>query len=173
MSNQRKIQELLHAKEDNNQTWDERFIDIAREVSSWSTCIRFGYHNGALLVLDNKILATGCNGAPDKIRSCNDRGFCIRKKMGIESGTKLEICYALHAEQNAILQAARFGISLEGATLYVLRKPCLNCFKMLINSGISRIVYQQDNFDNEVYQDIASQCDIEFKHIPFKGEDEK
>ena len=165
MSNQRRIKELLQEKEDNDQTWDERFIDIAREVSTWSTCVRVDKQNGALLVLDNKILATGCNGLPDKIRSCKEKGYCIRKKNGIKSGTKLEVCYALHAEQNAILQALRFGISLEGATLYILRRPCLNCFKMLINSGIKRIVYQEENFDNEVYQDIVSQCDIEFKQI--------
>jgi dCMP deaminase len=171
-SNRRKVQELLQSKEDNNQTWDERFLDIAREVSTWSTCTRPEKHNGAIIVSDNKILSTGCNGAPENVKSCRDRGYCIRKKLGIESGTRFEVCYALHAEQNALLQAARYGISLEDATLYVLRKPCINCFKMLINSGIKRIVYKEENFDNEVYDDIADQCKIEFKKISTQKEED-
>lgn len=151
---------------------DERFLSIAREVSKLSTCVRFGKRNGAVIVLDNQILSTGCNGAPEGVKTCAERGYCTRKKLGIESGTKLEVCYALHAEEVALMNAAREGIVLDGATMYVLRQPCISCFKLILNAGIKKVVYSDTNFDNEVYKDMLSQVNTELVCVPFKGEDE-
>ena len=94
-----------------------------------------------MIVRDRRILTTGYNGAPAGMRSCVEKQACIRMKMGIDSGTHHELCYAIHAEQNAIIQAAKLGVSIEGATLYCTHQPCVICAKMIVNSGISRVVY--------------------------------
>ena len=82
--------------------WDKRFMELTEHISGWSSCIRGNRHVGAVIVRDKRIIATGYNGAPQGIKSCADKGECIRNKMGIKSGTMQEICYAVHAEQNAI-----------------------------------------------------------------------
>ena len=87
--------------------------------------------------------------------SCKERGECLRNKLGIESGTRQEVCYAIHAEQNAIVQAAKMGVSLEGATIYITHQPCSMCARMIINSGIKRIVYLEgypDEFSLELLE---------------------
>lgn len=124
--------------------WDPRYMSVAKLVATWSTCIRDNRQVGAVIVKNNRIVSTGYNGAPSGIKSCQDRGECLRNKLGIESGTRQEICYSVHAEQSAIVQAAKMGISIEGATIYVTHQPCSLCSRMLINSGIKRIVYEQD-----------------------------
>ena len=121
--------------------WDTRFMKLAFHISEWSSCIRIGRQVGALTVRDKRVLTTGYNGAPQKIMSCAERNECMRNKNKIESGTKQELCYAVHAEQNAIVQAAKLGISLDGATLYCTHHPCAICTKLIINSGITRVVY--------------------------------
>ncbi len=122
--------------------WDKRFADMADLVGSWSSCYQDGRHVGAVIVKDNRILATGYNGAPSGVTSCKDRGECLRKKLNIASGTRQEVCYAVHAEQNAICQAAKMGLSVKGATIYVTHQPCTICTKMIINSGITRVIYK-------------------------------
>lgn len=121
--------------------WDSRFIDMAKLVSGWSSCHRDGRQVGAVIVKDKRILTTGYNGAPSGVFNCRDKGVCMRDEKGIKSGTCQELCYAVHAEQNAIIQAAKMGISVDGATIYVTHQPCSICTKMIINSGIKRIVY--------------------------------
>lgn len=123
--------------------WDKRFMELTEKVAEWSSCFQDNRHVGAVIVKDKRILTTGYNGAPSGILSCVERGECMRKKLNIPSGTRHELCYAVHAEQNAIIQAARLGISLEGATLYCTHQPCVICAKMIINAGIKRIVYKE------------------------------
>lgn len=120
-------------------SWDEYFMTLANQVATRTTCVRRAV--GCVLVRDKRILATGYNGAPSGLRHCGEVG-CMRQQLGVPSGQKHELCRALHAEQNAIIQAARHGISIEGATIYVNTQPCVLCAKMLINAGISEIVYQ-------------------------------
>lgn len=123
--------------------WDQRFMDIAKLVSGWSSCYKPNRQVGAVIVRDKRILTTGYNGAPQGIPSCKERSECIRENLGIASGTRQEICYAVHAEQNAIVQAAKLGLSLEGATIYCTHQPCSICTRLIINSGIKRVVYDQ------------------------------
>ena len=115
--------------------WDKRFMLVA----TWTSCAREGRAVGAIIVKNKRILTTGYNGAPAGIFNCRDKGECMRDKMGIPSGTRQELCYAVHAEQNAIIQAAKLGVSVDGATLYCTHQPCTICTKMIINSGIRRI----------------------------------
>lgn len=122
--------------------WDYRFMEMAELVSTWTSCARKGRAVGAVIVRNKRILTTGYNGAPSGIVNCRDKGYCLRDQLGIPSGTQQEKCYAVHAEQNAIIQAAKFGVSVEGATLYCTHQPCAICTKIIINSGITRIVYK-------------------------------
>ena len=120
-------------------SWDEYFMEITELVKSRSTCIR--RQVGALTVKDNRILTTGYNGAPQGCKHCEEIG-CLRQEKGIPSGERHELCRAIHAEQNAIVQAAYSGISLKGATLYVTTQPCVLCSKLAINAGIVKIIYR-------------------------------
>jgi len=120
--------------------WDEYFMQVADVVARRSTCIRRNV--GAVIVKDKRILATGYNGAPTGLAHCADVG-CLREELGIPSGERHEICRGLHAEQNAIIQAAKYGIPVEGSTIYCTAEPCSLCTKMLINSGIVRIVFKE------------------------------
>lgn len=133
--------------------WDVRFMEVARLVGTWASCYQAERKIGAVIVQNKRIIATGYNGAPAGIRTCVERGECMRKKLGIPSGTRQEMCYATHAEQNAIIQVARLGISTEGATLYCTHQPCNMCAKMIVNAGITRVVYEQgypDQFAVEI-----------------------
>jgi dCMP deaminase len=125
-------------------SWDEYFSRIAVEVSKRSTCLR--RRVGAILVLDKRILATGYNGAPRGLRHCLEAG-CLRAKHGVPSGQRHELCRGLHAEMNALIQAASHGIRVEGATLYSTSFPCSLCAKMIINGGVRRVVAQSDYAD--------------------------
>ena len=150
---------------ENQMKWDKRFMSIAKDVATWSSCVRNGRQVGSVIVKNNRILTTGYNGAPAGIKSCKERGFCLRDKLGIQSGTRAEMCYAIHAEQNAVIQAAKMGISVEGATIYVTHQPCSVCTRILINSGISRIVY--DNaYPDEFSLDLLKESGIELVHLP-------
>lgn len=124
---------LKHARP----TWDEYFLEVAGLVAKRSTCLRRSV--GAVLVKDKRILATGYNGAPSGLKHCIDVG-CLRQKLGIPSGERHELCRALHAEQNALIQASLYGISVKESTLYATNQPCVICAKMLINAGIKEIV---------------------------------
>lgn len=123
--------------------WDKRFMDLAYSIASWSSCYQENRKIGAIIVKNKRILTTGYNGAPSGIVNCVERQECLRRKMNIPSGTQQEICYAVHAEQNAIVQAAKLGVSIEKATIYCTHQPCALCAKMIINAGIERIVYKE------------------------------
>jgi dCMP deaminase len=118
-------------------SWDEYFLELAKLVSKRATCLRRSV--GAVLVKDKKILATGYNGAPSGLEHCADIG-CLRERLKIPSGERHELCRGLHAEQNVLLQAALYGISTKGSSLYITNQPCIICAKMMINAGIREIV---------------------------------
>ena len=117
--------------------WDEYFLDIAKLVAKRSTCLR--RQVGALIVKNRRILTTGYNGTPSGITHCEVTG-CLREKLKVPSGERHELCRGLHAEQNAIIQAALYGVNIEGGTLYCTNQPCSICAKMLINAGIKEIM---------------------------------
>ena len=123
--------------------WDHRFMEMAQLVSTWASCYQQERKVGAVIVKDKRVMTTGYNGAPSGVKTCVERGECLRKKLGIPSGTRHEMCYAVHAEQNAIIQAARLGVSIDGATLYCTHQPCGICAKMIVNAGIARVVYNE------------------------------
>ena len=120
-------------------------MDITHLVSKRSTCLR--RQVGAVLVKDKKILATGYNGAPSRLDHCLEVG-CLREEKGIPSGERHELCRGLHAEQNAIVQAAYHGVGIQGSTLYCTNHPCTICSKMIINAGITQIVYEEGYADS-------------------------
>ena len=124
-------------KKEDRPDWNEYFVDIALLVSRRSTCTRRSV--GAVLVKDKRILATGYNGAPSGLAHCSEVG-CLREQQKVPSGQRHELCRGLHAEQNAIIQAAFHGISIAGATLYCTTVPCSICLKMLINAGIHQMI---------------------------------
>ncbi len=125
---------------------DEYFLEIATVVAKRSTCLRNKV--GAVIVRDKRIISTGYNGAPSNMQHCLDIG-CIRQQQNIESGTRHEKCRAVHAEQNAIIQAALHGVVTEGATLYCTHQPCILCAKMIINAKIERVLYVIPYPDND------------------------
>ena len=140
----------------NEQKWDARFLQVAGLVATWSSCFQPNRQIGAVIAKNKRILATGYNGAGAGIISCVEKEECLRRQRGIDSGTMQEICYAVHAEQNAIAQAARIGIPVDGATLYCTHQPCVICAKMIINSGITRVVYKEgypDKFSLEMFKE--------------------
>lgn len=119
-------------------SWDQYFMEVCTVVAKRSTCLR--RQVGAVLVKDKRILATGYNGPPHGLAHCEKTG-CLRDFLGVPSGERQEICRALHAEQNALIQAARYGISVDGSMLYCTNQPCATCMKMLINAGINKVIY--------------------------------
>ncbi|OPX78535.1 MAG: tRNA-specific adenosine deaminase [Methanosaeta sp. PtaB.Bin039] len=123
---------------------DQYFMEIAAVVSKRSTCLR--NQVGALFVKENRILSTGYNGAPTGLPHCDSVG-CLRER--VASGTRHELCRAVHAEQNAIIQAAIHGVSIEGATLYCTHQPCILCAKMMINGRVRKVVYRQSYPDQD------------------------
>ncbi len=152
--------------------WDRRFMDMAKMVSSWSTCVRENRQVGSVIVKDKRVIATGYNGAPSKILSCSEKGYCLRDKLNIESGTRAEVCFSTHAEQNALIQAAKMGISVDGSTIYVTHRPCVICTKLLINAGIKRIVYGY-NYPDEFSVTLLTQAGIELVYMPYDENDSK
>ena len=136
--------------------WKEYFIGIARLVSKRSTCTRRKV--GAVVVRDKRVLATGYNGAPTGLSHCAETG-CIREKMGVPSGQRHELCRGLHAEQNAIIQAAYHGISIQDAILFCTTLPCSICFKMIINAGIKEVVYEE-GYPDDLTEAFLKESDI-------------
>lgn len=119
-------------------SWKSYFMDIATLVSKRSTCTRRAV--GAVIVKEKRVLSTGYNGAPTGVRHCSETG-CLREKLRVPSGERHELCRGIHAEQNAIIQAACYGISIKEASLYCTHLPCSICAKMIINAGINTIYY--------------------------------
>lgn len=142
-------------------SWDEYFMTMAELASMRSTCRR---KVGAIIVKDNEALVTGYNGAPKGLKHCSDLGGCIRQRDGIPSGTRQEYCRATHAEQNAIIQAAKRGISILGGTLYVTTYPCSICARMIINCELKRIVYQGD-YQDENSKQLLTESGIQIEHF--------
>ena len=139
-------------------SWDEYFMEIAEIVKTRSTCLR--RQVGAVIVKDNRIITTGYNGSPAGTYNCIDRRICKRIELNIPSGERHELCRALHAEQNAIIQAAKNGVSTEGGTIYVTVQPCVICAKMIINAGIKRIVYKGP-YPDELSLEMIEEAGIE------------
>lgn len=136
---------------------DEYFMEIASVVAKRSTCLR--NQVGAVIVRDKRILATGYNGAPKGLPHCLDIG-CIRDQNNIPSGERHELCRAVHAEQNAILQAAIHGVSTENTTIYCTHQPCILCTKMMINAGIKKVVYA-NQYPDTAALDFLKQANVE------------
>lgn len=140
-------------------TFDEIFMELAYVWSKRSTCLR--RHVGAVIAKDKQQLTTGYNGAPKGIPHCAELGGCLREKLGVPSGTHHELCRGTHAEQNAITQAAKFGISIEGSTMYCNASPCVICTKMIINAGITRVVFDSEYNDPLAKEILGQQKVIE------------
>ncbi len=143
-------------------SWDEYFMDIAHAVSTRSTCLRRCV--GAVAVSeDNRIIGTGYNGALAGTPHCDVTG-CLRQELQIPSGERQEICRAQHAEANVCNIAAKYGISLKGATMYVTSQPCVTCMKAMVTSGIERIVYEGD-YPDDFARQIAAEAGVELKKV--------
>ena len=140
-------------------SWDEYFLEMAGLVAKRSTCLRRSV--GAVLVREKRILATGYNGAPSGLKHCFEIG-CMRQKLKIPSGERHELCRALHAEQNALIQSSLHGISVKGATLFATTQPCVICAKMLINAGIKEIVITQ-GYPDKMAMDFLKEAKIKIR----------
>ncbi|MBQ3761957.1 MAG: cytidine/deoxycytidylate deaminase family protein [Clostridia bacterium] len=153
----------MNAKELNKMDkWDRRFMEMAGVIASWASCYKQNRKIGCVIVKNKRIMTTGYNGAPAGVKTCVERGECLREKLGIPSGTQHEICYATHAEQNAIIQAAKLGVSIDGATLYCTHQPCTICTKMIINAGIKKIIYKE-GYPDEFALKIMDEAGIEIQ----------
>lgn len=140
-------------------SWEEYFMDIARLVARRSTCLR--RQVGAVLVKDKNILATGYNGTPKGITHCSETG-CLREQLKVPSGQRHELCRGLHAEQNAIIQAASHGTSISDATVYCTNMPCIICTKMLINAGIRQVVFLE-GYPDDLSEAMLEEAGIEVR----------
>ena len=136
-------------------------MEITELVSRRSTCLR--RQVGAVIVKGKRILTTGYNGAPSGLKHCSEAG-CLREKLNIPSGERQELCRGCHAEQNAIIQAAQHGISINGATVYSTHFPCVTCAKMIINAGIKEIIYQE-GYPDQLSQELLEEAGIELKKM--------
>ena len=139
-------------------------MEITHVVASRSTCLRRKV--GALIIKEKRILATGYNGAPKGLAHCQEVG-CIREANNIPSGERHELCRALHAEQNAILQAALYGVSIQGATIYCTTHPCIMCAKMIINAGMQEVVI------SKTYPDTLSAALLEEAGVKVRYHDDE
>lgn len=145
----------------NRPSWEDYFMDIACLVAKRATCTRRAV--GAIIVKDRRVLATGYNGAPSHVRHCAEVG-CLREQMEVPSGERHELCRGIHAEQNAIIQAAYHGVSIKGASLYCTNQPCSICAKMIINAGIVQIVYQS-GYADPIALEMLDEAKVElFQH---------
>jgi dCMP deaminase len=141
-------------------TWDEYFMSIARVVAMRSNCMKRKV--AAIIVKDMRVVSTGYNGTPRGARNCNEGG-CPRCNGMAASGTALDECLCCHGEENAITQAAYHGTSLKGSTLYTTFAPCLLCTKMIINSGIVEVVYNQDYPLNDTALSLLKECGVKLR----------
>lgn len=142
-------------------SWDEYFISIANDVRNRSTCLR--RRVGAIVVKDRRILATGYNGAPSGFKHCSETG-CVRAEEEVPAGERHELCRGIHAEQNAIVQAAAFGVSIRNSTLYCTHFPCALCAKMIINAGIRRLVVARD-YPDDLSKSLLREAKIEVQTL--------
>ena len=143
-------------------SWDEYFMEMAELTAKRSTCMR--RQVGAVIVKDRHAIATGYNGAPRGIMHCEDRGGCLRQQLNVPSGQRHELCMALHAEQNAIIQAAAMGHGIEGGTIYITHQPCAICAKMIINARITRIVIRE-GYPDELAASILDEAGLAIEKL--------
>lgn len=141
---------------------DVYFSEIADLVSTRSTCLRNNV--GAVIVKDSQILSTGYNGAPKGLPHCEELGGCMRERMGVKSGTHHELCRGLHAEQNAIIQAAYHGVSVKDAKIYCTTQPCSICIKMIINAGITEVIYME-GYEDKLANELVEQSSLIFRQV--------
>ena len=146
----------------NRPTADEYFMNMAKLVATRSTCVR--REVGAVIVKDKRVLSTGYNGAPKGSKHCDELG-CIRVELNVPSGTRHELCRGVHAEQNAVIQAAYFGVSVKDSTIYTTTYPCSMCAKLLINAGIKEIVYNE-GYPDDLSKDLLLESDIIVRKFP-------
>lgn len=146
---------------DNRPSWDAYFMEITILVAKRSTCLRRAV--GAVVVQNRRILATGYNGAPSGVMHCVEKG-CLRETMKVASGERHELCRGIHAEQNAIIQAAYHGVSIRGSLLYCTNLPCSICTKMLINAGIKEICYKE-GYADELSLSLLDEADIHLRQV--------
>ncbi|SMC38270.1 deoxycytidylate deaminase [Sporomusa malonica] len=139
-------------------SWDEYFMNITNVVATRSTCLR--RQIGAVIVKDQRLLSTGYNGAPSGLAHCGETG-CVRAVNQVPSGERQELCRGLHAEQSAVVQAARYGVSIHGATIYSTHQPCSACTKILLNAGIKRVVYQY-SYPDKLAEQLIAEAGIEY-----------
>ncbi|MBI5418032.1 cytidine/deoxycytidylate deaminase family protein [Candidatus Poribacteria bacterium] len=156
---ERKVKKVKNARPG----WDRYFMEMAHLVAKRSTCIR--RQVGAVLIKDRHILATGYNGAAKNLKHCEEIG-CLREKLNVPSGERHEICRGLHAEQNAIIQAAKLGTIIEGAVIYTTHKPCILCAKMLINAGINHIYYVS-GYPDTLSDEMLEEAGIKVEKMDF------
>lgn len=142
-------------------SWDSYFMELARVVRGRSTCLR--RQVGAVIVKDRQILSTGYNGSPSGLKHCAEVG-CLRESLAIPSGERHEMCRAVHAEQNALIQAAKHGVAIDGADVYTTVQPCVLCTKMLINAGIKRVVYEI-SYPDKLALAMAEEAGLELVHL--------
>jgi dCMP deaminase len=147
-------------------SWDSYFMEITQVVATRSTCLR--RRVGAVIIKDKRILTTGYNGAPSGLSHCREVG-CVREANSVPSGERHELCRALHAEQNAILQAALYGISIGGATIYCTNHPCVLCAKMIINAGMKEVVIAA-SYPDQMSASILAEAGIKVRTIDAGGE---
>ncbi len=138
-------------------SWDSYFIQMAQVVAGRSTCLR--RQVGAVMVKDKQILSTGYNGSPSGLQHCDEVG-CLRQSLGVPSGERHEICRAVHAEQNALVQAAKHGVAITGADLYTTHQPCVLCTKLLINAGIKRVIYTH-SYPDQLAVEMAREAGLD------------
>ncbi len=152
--------------------WDVRFMEMADLISSWASCYQENRKIGAVIVKNKRIMTTGYNGAPAGVKTCVERKSCLRRELNIPSGTRQEICYAIHAEQNAIIQAAKLGVSIDGATLYCTHQPCSVCAKMIINAGIVRVVYRE-GYPDDFARQLLSEAGVALERFDPSQEEKR
>jgi dCMP deaminase len=145
-------------------TWDEYFALITRQVATRSTCLRRKV--GAIIVKDKRILTTGYNGAPMRVRNCLEIGTCLREELGVPAGERHEICRGLHAEQNAIFQSAYHGVQIRDSVIYYTTQPCVLCAKMIINCGIKKIYYFED-YPDPLAIELLDEAGVELIRLDF------
>ncbi len=144
-------------KIDSRPSWETYFMDITERVATRSTCLRRIV--GAVVAKDKRMLTTGYNGAPSGSRHCRETG-CLREKLNVPSGERHELCRGIHAEQNAIIQAALHGVSIKDSTLYCTNLPCSICAKMIINAGIKKIVYRS-GYGDDLSREMLTEARVE------------
>ena len=149
-------------------SWDEYFMGIAKSASERSTCLSDA--KGAAITVENRIVAIGYSGAPSGVSSCLDKGTCLKRWLGFGHGEGHHMCLAVHAEANAIVSAARIGVKIEGGIIYCTHKPCEGCAKLIINSGLKRVIYIHE-YSSKLADQMLSEAKVVVTRLHYGGVD--